>query len=41
MAEFPEADRAGWFGRDEAIAKITRGQRPIIEALFGRLDAAY
>jgi predicted NUDIX family NTP pyrophosphohydrolase len=41
MADFPEADRAGWFGRDEAIAKITRGQRPIIEAVFRRLDAAY
>jgi predicted NUDIX family NTP pyrophosphohydrolase len=40
MAEFPEADRAGWFGRDAAIAKITRGQRPIIEALFGRLESS-
>lgn len=37
-AEFPEADRAGWFGRDEALAKITKGQRPIIKALFERLQ---
>ena len=38
-AEFPEADRAGWFGRREALAKITKGQRPIIEALFERFEA--
>ena len=35
-AEFPEADRAGWFGRNEALVKITKGQRPIVEALFAR-----
>jgi predicted NUDIX family NTP pyrophosphohydrolase len=35
-AEFPEADRAGWFGRTEALAKILKGQRPIVEALFAR-----
>lgn len=39
MAEFPEADRAGWFGRREALVKITRGQRGILEALFGRFEA--
>jgi len=38
MQEFPEADRAGWFSHDEARVKITRGQRPIIEALLERLD---
>jgi predicted NUDIX family NTP pyrophosphohydrolase len=37
MQEFPEADRAGWFGKAEAQVKITKGQRPIIEALFERL----
>jgi predicted NUDIX family NTP pyrophosphohydrolase len=37
MKEFPEADRAGWFGPQEALAKILKGQRPIIEALFDRL----
>jgi predicted NUDIX family NTP pyrophosphohydrolase len=39
-AEFPEADRAGWFGRKDAMVKITRGQRPILEALYGRFEAA-
>ena len=38
MAEFPEADRAGWFGEDEALTKITRGQRPILKTLFERLQ---
>jgi predicted NUDIX family NTP pyrophosphohydrolase len=37
-AEFPEADRAGWFGRTDASVKITKGQRPIVEALFERFD---
>jgi len=37
ITEFPEADRAAWFGEAEAVVKITRGQRPIIEALLGRL----
>ncbi|SRR5579871_132041 len=38
-AEFPEADRAGWFGRREALAKILKGQRPIVEALFAQFEA--
>jgi predicted NUDIX family NTP pyrophosphohydrolase len=37
LREFPEADRAGWFGPEEALVKVTKGQRPIIEALFARL----
>ena len=37
LREFPEADRAGWFGPREALIKITKGQRPIIEALFEKL----
>lgn len=32
-AEFPEADRAGWFDLERAAAKILRGQRPILDAL--------
>ena len=32
-AEFPEVDRAAWFGLDEAVAKINKGQRPIIARL--------
>jgi predicted NUDIX family NTP pyrophosphohydrolase len=35
-AEFPEADRAGWFRRKDALAKILKGQRPIVEALYER-----
>lgn len=38
MQEFPEADRAAWFNPEEALVKVTRGQRPIIEALIERLD---
>ena len=31
--EFPEADRAGWFSLEEALNKVTKGQKPIIAAL--------
>jgi len=34
MQEFPEADRAGWFTPQEALVKVTKGQRPIIQALL-------
>jgi predicted NUDIX family NTP pyrophosphohydrolase len=34
---FPEVDRAAWFGPAEARRKILKGQRPILEALFGRM----
>jgi predicted NUDIX family NTP pyrophosphohydrolase len=37
MAEFPEADRAGWFGRERASRKILKGQLPILAVLFDRL----
>ena len=36
-AEFPEVDKAGWFDLDEALAKVTKGQRPIIAALADKL----
>ena len=39
MAEFPEADRAGWFSAEEAVVKIHRGQRPIVERAMQRLGA--
>ena len=32
-AEFPEVDKAGWYSIDEALKKVTKGQRPIIAAL--------
>jgi len=36
-AEFPEVDRAGWFSLDEALAKVTKGQMPVIAALAEKL----
>src|SRR3954468_6805320 len=38
MQEFPEVDRAGWFGFDEARRKIMPGQLPLLEHLEGRLE---
>lgn len=38
MQAFPEVDRAGWFGREEAERKILRGQLPILKALWNRLE---
>ena len=29
---FPEVDRAGWFGLDEARTKLHLGQRPLLDA---------
>ncbi len=40
MIAIPEIDRAGWFPPDEALAKIVKGQRPIIEALLAKLAGA-
>ena len=37
-AQFPEVDRAAWFSIDEALEKINKGQRAIVEALVERLD---
>jgi predicted NUDIX family NTP pyrophosphohydrolase len=37
--EFPEVDRAGWFGFEEARSKIMPGQLPLLEQLAGVLDA--
>jgi predicted NUDIX family NTP pyrophosphohydrolase len=34
---FPEVDRAGWFGIDEAGRKLLRGQRPFVERLVAEL----
>ncbi len=35
-AEFPEADRAGWFTVDEARRKILKGQAPMLDVLLER-----
>ena len=32
-AEFPEVDRAAWYLIDEALEKISKGQKPIVAAL--------
>lgn len=37
-AAFPEIDRAGWFTLDEARRKLTKGQRPVVDALAAQLD---
>jgi predicted NUDIX family NTP pyrophosphohydrolase len=37
MQDFPEVDRAQWFTPQDAVAKILKGQRPVIEALLQRL----
>jgi predicted NUDIX family NTP pyrophosphohydrolase len=36
--EFPEADRAAWFGLDAARVKIHPGQAPLLEHLLARLQ---
>jgi predicted NUDIX family NTP pyrophosphohydrolase len=36
-AEFPEADRAGWFAIDEARVKILKGQAAMLDTLLERL----
>jgi len=35
--EFPEVDRAGWFGPLAATKKLVKGQRPIIERALSLL----
>jgi predicted NUDIX family NTP pyrophosphohydrolase len=37
MREVPEVDRAQWFTPEEAARKLTKGQRPILEALLRHL----
>jgi predicted NUDIX family NTP pyrophosphohydrolase len=37
IAPFPEADRGDWFEREEALVRITRGQRPVIEKFYAGL----
>jgi predicted NUDIX family NTP pyrophosphohydrolase len=38
LQRFPEVDRAAWFGETEALAKISKGQRPIVEAMVKGLS---
>lgn len=39
--QFPEMDRAGWFGVAEARRKILPGQEPFIDRLLALLDSSY
>jgi predicted NUDIX family NTP pyrophosphohydrolase len=36
-AQFPEVDRGDWFDRSEALVKIARGQRPVLERFYEEL----
>jgi len=38
--QFPEVDRAEWFGVAEALSRILAAQRPLIEELQQRLEVA-
>jgi predicted NUDIX family NTP pyrophosphohydrolase len=38
-AQFPEVDRGDWFNREQALVKITKGQRPVVESLYTYLQA--
>jgi predicted NUDIX family NTP pyrophosphohydrolase len=37
MQEFPEIDRAGWFGADEAREKLNPAQAALVDRLLGKL----
>ena len=37
VQEFPEVDRAAWFGVDTARRKILKGQAPLIDQLIDKL----
>jgi predicted NUDIX family NTP pyrophosphohydrolase len=36
-AQFPEVDRGAWFDRGQAMLKIVKGQRPILEKFLCRI----
>lgn len=36
--EYPEADRGDWFSREPALAKIVKGQRPVIARFYALLE---
>ena len=39
MTEFPEIDRAAWFTASEAMVKILRGQKPMLEHAMEQLGS--
>jgi predicted NUDIX family NTP pyrophosphohydrolase len=34
LVQFPEADRAAWLSREQAVARIVKGQRVVLEHFF-------
>ncbi len=36
-AQFPEVDRGAWFDKAQALLKIAKGQRPILEKFYAEL----
>jgi predicted NUDIX family NTP pyrophosphohydrolase len=40
LQQFPEADRGAWFDRKTALEKIVKGQRPVVEAFYGKIADA-
>jgi predicted NUDIX family NTP pyrophosphohydrolase len=36
-AHFPEVDRGGWFDRAQALLRIVKGQRPVLEKFYAEL----
>jgi predicted NUDIX family NTP pyrophosphohydrolase len=36
-ARFPEVDRGDWFAREQALVKVTPGQRPVLEKFYAEL----
>ena len=40
MQEFPEIDRAGWFGLDDGRRAVVRGQLPFLDRLEALLTGA-
>jgi predicted NUDIX family NTP pyrophosphohydrolase len=40
IQEFPEIDRAAWFGLDEARNKLLKGQVPFLDRLLERVAPA-
>jgi len=34
VARFPEVDRGGWFDQEQALLKITAGQRPVLQKFY-------
>jgi predicted NUDIX family NTP pyrophosphohydrolase len=39
IQEFPEIDRAAWFGPDEARTKLVKGQVPFLDRLLERVSS--